>query len=97
MGKITVAAIQLAFSDDMARDIADTAGQVREAAAMGAQVVLPPELFQGHYFCRHERDANFARAYPLAEHPALRAMVALAAELDIAIPVSLFERDGPHY
>lgn len=97
MTEITCAALQLAFTDDMTRDIAATADLVREAAAAGAQVVLPPELFQGHYFCRHERDEFFSRAYPVQEHPALQAMVPLAADLGIAIPVSLFERDGPHY
>lgn len=97
MTDITCAALQLAFSDDMTRDIAATADLVREAAAAGAQVVLPPELFQGYYFCRHERDEFFSRAYPVMEHPALKAMVPLAEALDIAIPVSLFERDGPHY
>ncbi|MFZ5609153.1 MAG: N-carbamoylputrescine amidase [Pseudomonadota bacterium] len=94
---ITVAAIQRAFTDDMARDIAATVDSVRAAAAKGAQVVLPPELFQGWYFCRHERDEFFARAYPIAAHPALEAMVAVARACDIAIPVSLFEKDGPHY
>lgn len=97
MARITIAALQLAFSDDMARDIKATAAKVREAAAMGAQVVLPPELFQGYYFCRHERDSFFARAYPVATHPALAAMAPLAKELGIVIPVSLFERDGQHY
>ena len=97
MTEITCAALQLAFTDDMTRDIAATADLVREAAAAGAQVVLPPELFQGYYFCRHERDEFFSRAYPVQEHPALNAMVPLAADLGIAIPVSLFERDGPHY
>jgi N-carbamoylputrescine amidase len=81
----------------MDKDIANTAAQVREAAAMGAQVVLPPELFQGYYFCRHERDEFFARAYPALEHPAVKAMQPLAEELDIAIPVSIYEKDGPHY
>lgn len=97
MREISVAAIQSAFSDDMDRDIAATAERVREAAGQGAQVILPPELFQGYYFCRHERDAFFARAFPIAEHPALKAMVPLAEELGVAIPVSLFEKDGPHY
>lgn len=97
MREISVAAIQSAFSDDMDRDIAATAERVREAAGQGAQVILPPELFQGYYFCRHERDVFFERAFPVAEHPALKAMVPLAEELGVAIPVSLFEKDGPHY
>ena len=35
---------------------------VREAAGKGAQVVLPPELFEGPYFCRVEDEDEFADA-----------------------------------
>ncbi len=95
--QVTVAAIQAAFTDDRDRDIAGVAERVREAAAAGAQVILPPELFEGFYFCRHEHERNFARALPVAEHPAVRAMQALAAELGVVIPTSFFEKDGPHH
>ena len=54
MTSITVAALQLAFSDDTEANIAAVSELVREAAARGARVVLPPELFEGHYFCRVE-------------------------------------------
>ena len=94
---ITVAALQLAFSDDMEADIAATADAVRAAAARGAQVILPPELFQGYYFCRHEQDRFFARAFPTASHPAVLAMQAVARETGTYIPCSFFEADGPHY
>ena len=94
---ITAAALQLSFSDDMDRDIAATADAVRVAAQAGAQIILPPELFQGYYFCRHERDAFFARAYPAGAHPAVEAMQAVARDTGTYIPASFFERDGQHY
>ena len=94
---ITAAALQLSFSDDMDRDIAATADAVRVAAQAGAQVILPPELFQGYYFCRHERDAFFARAYPAGAHPAVEAMQAVARDTGTYIPASFFECDGQHY
>lgn len=97
MSKITVAALQLAFSDDIDANIAEVSKLVREAAAKGAQVVLPPELFEGHYFCRVEDEGMFARAKPVAEHKAVKAMRALAAELRIHLPTSFFEADGPHF
>jgi len=97
MNEITVAALQLALSDEIDANIAEVSRLVREAAARGAQVVLPPELFEGHYFCRVEDESLFARARPTAEHPAVRAMQALAAELKIHIPTSFFEADGPHH
>jgi N-carbamoylputrescine amidase len=70
---------------------------VRDAAAQGAQIILPPELFEGHYFCQHEDEREFARAKPLAEQPAISAMQYLAAELGVTIPTSFYERDGQHY
>ena len=70
---------------------------MREAAGKGAEVVLPPELFEGPYFCRVEDESLFATARPTAEHPSVLAMQALAAELKIWIPTSFFELDGPHH
>jgi N-carbamoylputrescine amidase len=94
---ITAAALQLSFTDDMDADIAATVAAVRTAVTAGAQVILPPELFQGYYFCRHELDSFFARAFPATAHPAIEAMQAVARETGTYIPASFFERDGPHY
>ena len=49
---ISVAALQAAFGEDMDANIATVKELAREAAGRGAQVVLPPELFQGPYFCK---------------------------------------------
>ena len=98
MTKLTVAALQLALgSQDEAENIAAVSVLVEDAAAKGAQVVLPPELFSGPYFCKVEDDALFATARPLAQHPSVTAMQALAKKLNVAIPTSFFERDGHHY
>ena len=95
---LTVAALQLALgSSDEAENIASVSALVEAAAAQGAQVVLPPELFSGPYFCTVEDEALFALARPTAEHPSVVAMQKLAASLKIAIPTSFFERDGHHY
>jgi N-carbamoylputrescine amidase len=97
MTAITVAALQLAFSADLDRNIANVSRLVREAHARGAQVILPPELFEGEYFCRIEDEGLFANAKPVGEHRAVTAMQALAAELKVHIPTSFFEADGPHH
>ena len=97
MTKITVAALQLAFTDDRSQNIANVAELVREAAGKGAQVVLPPELFESPYFCRVEDEDEFATAQSTAEHPSVLAMQKLAAELKIWIPTSYFELDGQHH
>ena len=97
MSEITVAALQLAFSDDVQENIAAVTELVREAAAKGAKVILPPELFEGHYFCRTQDEDHFTRALPVAEHPAVQAMQKLEAELGVYIPTSFFEADGHHH
>ncbi|AGH48554.1 nitrilase/cyanide hydratase and apolipoprotein N-acyltransferase [Sphingomonas sp. MM-1] len=97
MTEVTVAALQLALSDDVDTNIAAVSELVREAAAEGAQVILPPELFEGHYFCQVEDEGLFARARPTDRHPAVLAMRKLAEELKVHIPTSFFEADGPHH
>ncbi len=98
MTTLTIAAVQLPLgSPDEAANIAAVSALVEAAAEQGAQVVLPPELFSGPYFCKTEDEALFALARPTAEHPSVKAMQALARGLKIAIPTSFFERDGPHY
>lgn len=98
MSSLTVAALQLSLGSSVeAENIAAVSKLVEEAAASGAQLILPPELFSGPYFCKVEDEALFALARPTAEHPSVRAMQTLAARHKVAIPTSFFERDGQHY
>lgn len=95
---ITVAALQLALgSQDEAQNIGATVALVEQAAAQGAQIILPPELFSSPYFCTVEDEALFALARPVDQHPSVIAMQELARKLKVAIPTSFFERDGHHY
>jgi N-carbamoylputrescine amidase len=97
MTTIAVAALQLAFSESAEENIAAVTALIREAAGEGAKLILPPELFEGHYFCRTQDEGHFARALPVEEHPAVRAMRSLAAELKVYIPTSFFEAEGHHH
>jgi N-carbamoylputrescine amidase len=97
MSEITVAALQLALPGPEADNIAHVAELVREAAGKGAKVILPPELFEGPYFCRVEDEGLFSNARPTGTHPSVLAMQKLAAELNVYIPTSFFEADGPHH
>ncbi len=98
MSTLTVAALQLPLgSPDEGENIAAVTALVEQAAAKGAQLVLPPELFSGPYFCKVEDEVLFALARPTAQHPSVLAMQKLAAALKVAIPTSFFERDGQHY
>jgi N-carbamoylputrescine amidase len=94
---LTVGLIQTRYGLDMDDNIARTVEFVREAAAKGAQVILPSELFQGPYFCVTQEEKWFATAHPWREHPCVTALSPVAKELGVAIPVSIYEREGPHY
>ncbi len=94
---ITVAALQTAFTEDLPTNLARVTALIREAASQGAQVVLPSELFEGPYFCRLEKDEFFDLAQPVAGNPTIEYFQLLAAELEVVIPVSFFERSGQTY
>lgn len=97
MSTVTVAALQTALSDDVATNVRTVTALVRAAAAKGAQIILPSELFEGHYFCRTQEEADFFRAQPSEGHPTLQHFQALAHELGVVIPVSFFEQAGPEF
>jgi N-carbamoylputrescine amidase len=95
---ITVAAIQAELEGTREENVARVTAHVRTAAARGAQVILPPELFEDPYFCREEREAYFDWARPVEGNATLEHFGRLAAELQVVIPVSFFERAGQaHY
>ena len=94
---ITVAAIQASFGHDLTANIATVEGLAHEAARQGAQVVLPPELFQGIYFPTHQDPKWFETAYSVTAHPCVLALAKLAKTLEVVIPISFFEKDGPRY
>lgn len=94
---VKVAAIQSSYGHDMEANITKTIGFVREAAAQGANIILPSELFQGIYFCTTQDESWFKTAYPAQAHPCVVAMQKIAKELGVVIPVSIFEKDGPRY
>ena len=95
--EVTVAALQTSYGEDLAANIAKTETLIRQAAAEGAQVILPSELFQGPYFCVAQEERWFATAHPWREHPCVTALAPLAGELGVVLPISIFEREGPHY
>ncbi len=94
---ITVSALQLPLIGSEADNIDAVSALVFQAAEAGAQIILPPELFSGPYFCKSENEAHFALARSTLDHPSVKAMAKLAKQLGVAIPTSFFEKDGPHY
>ena len=97
MTEVTFAATQMACSEDPAANIGLAEQLVREAAGLGAQVVLLQELFETPYFCKDEMEEHFALARPAQDHPVIGHFQSLAEELRVVIPLSFFERSGNTY
>jgi N-carbamoylputrescine amidase len=98
MGMMTVAITQMASEGDWARNCDKAEALVRAAAAQGAGLVLLQELFDGDYFCIEQHVKFLAQAEELAGHRTVKRFAALARELGVVLPVSVFERAGNvHY
>jgi N-carbamoylputrescine amidase len=93
MSIVTVAATQMACSWDREANIARGERLVREAAARGAQIILLQELFETPYFCQDHDARHLDLAKPLEGHPAVEHFRQLARELEVVLPISVFERD----
>lgn len=93
-GSVRLAVVQMTCSDVLEDNVAKAERFVRQAAARGAQVVLLQELFENLYFPQLEREEAFSLAHPVEDHPFLTRFARLAAELDVVLPVSFFERAG---
>lgn len=91
---VTVACIQMSMSDVVAENVATAERLVRDAAAQGAQIILLPELFEGLYFCIEQLPQHFARAKPVEGHPTVEHFRRLAAELEVVLPLSIYEASG---
>lgn len=91
------AAIQTSYSEYHQSNVRTISELVREAASKGAQVILPSELFEGHYFCKEEKEEFFDLAHPLKGHPTISHFQKITAELGVVVPVSFFEKAGQSY
>jgi N-carbamoylputrescine amidase len=91
---VVVATTQFACSQQREENLATAERLVRAAAAQGAQIILIQELFETPYFCKDHHPSFFELAMPIAENPAVRRFQALARELEVVLPASVFERAG---
>lgn len=94
MRHVTVAATQMACGPDATANIARAETLVRQAAAQGAQIILLQELFETPYFCQDQRYEALALATPLDQNPAIKHFAAIARELGVVLPISVYERAG---
>jgi len=94
---ISIGIVQCALARSRESNVARIEASIRQAAKQGAQIILTPELFEGSYFPQTEDEGAFDLASPLEGHPTVAKMQALAAELQVVLPVSFFERAGQAY
>jgi N-carbamoylputrescine amidase len=94
MSSVTLACTQFSCTEDRGANLATAERVVREAAGRGAQIVLVQELFETPYFCKDHAVRHFDLALPISENPAVRRFAELAGELEVVLPVSVFERAG---
>lgn len=97
MRNVTIAATQMACTWDRQANIANAERLVRQAAEEGAQVILLQELFETPYFCQDQRAEFFDLAHPATGNPLIEHFAKLAAELEVVLPISFFEREGKAY
>jgi N-carbamoylputrescine amidase len=95
--QVTVAATQFACTPDPVENLDRAEALVREAAGRGAQVILLQELFETPYFCKDHLASHFALAHPMPDNPVVHRFQALARDLEVALPVSVFERANNAY
>jgi N-carbamoylputrescine amidase len=91
---LNVALVQQGCAGSRDANMSESARHIRLAKAMGAELVLLPELHLGPYFCQVEDTANFDLAEPIPG-PSCEELGQLAKELGILIVASLFERRAP--
>lgn len=97
MSRITLAATQMACSADRNANIVNAETQVREAAGLGANIVLLQELFETPYFCKDLDSKHFALAHAGQDNGLMRNFQALAKDLSVVLPVSFFEKANNAY
>lgn len=83
--------VQMACVADKQANIEKTMTLIREVAGKGAQIICLQELFASEYFCWEESYDNFSLAEPVPG-PTTRRLQDLAAELDVVLLASLFEK-----
>jgi N-carbamoylputrescine amidase len=96
--QVRVAITQMKSYQDWQKNCDRAEQLVRDAAMAGAQLVLLQELFDADYFCIEQHTQFLSQAEPLETHRTVARFVALAKELGVVLPVSVFERAGQvHY
>ena len=93
MKMVKVGLIQMSCSDDISSNWKKALDYIKEAARQGAQIVCTQELFKSPYFCQTEDWRAFDLAEMIDENsPSVQRLSELAANLEIVLVASLFEK-----
>ena len=93
MRKVKYAGIQMQCTKSVEENIAKADKMVRKAASEGAKIILLPELFERQYFCQERNYDYYLYARSLEEDEAVNHFKKVAAELEVVLPISLYEKD----
>ena len=93
MRKVKYAGIQMQCTKSVEENIAKADKMVRKAAAEGAKIILLPELFERQYFCQERNYDYYLYARSLEEDEAVNHFKKVAAELEVVLPISFYEKD----
>ncbi len=99
--KIKVACVQfecgnsaLTDAELVNRNIEKAGELTRKAAKEGARIILLSELFERQYFCQERRYDYYGYATEILENPAVKYFSDLCRELEVVMPISIYEKDG---
>ena len=93
MRKVKYAGIQMQCTKSVEENIAKADKMVRKAASEGAKIILLPELFERQYFCQERNYDYYLYSRSLEEDEAVNHFKKVAAELEVVLPISFYEKD----
>ena len=93
MRKVKYAGIQMQCTKSVEENIAKADKMVRKSASEGAKIILLPELFERQYFCQERNYDYYLYARSLEEDEAVNHFKKVAAELEVVLPISFYEKD----
>jgi len=91
MAIVKIGTVQMKCVADKEANIQKSISEIRAAAAKGAQIICLQELFASLYFCDVEDHDNFLLGEPIPG-PSTDALSTIAAECNVVIIASLFEK-----
>lgn len=91
MATVKIGTVQTTCTTDKTDNLQKAIGQIRVAAAQGANIICLQELFTTLYFCDVEDHDNFLLAETIPG-PSTDALSPVAKELGVVIIASLFEK-----